>query len=503
MAVTILATLTVGLAALTAALFISLNEAKDSREKAQQFSDVIFEVANDLQKTGDMAVLSNISLKTLSALEISTRKTKTASDHINESRALDLAGNVFMSKGNQRQAYESFKKALESAKKAKLSSSSMATALEQYGQAEFWMGNYFFNLRKFDDAEKHWNEYNRQYAELHQSNPSNVDYAMELSFSLDNLGTIYENKGDRRKALSAYQGSLSLKIKCINARTDNDDWIFESIVTRSKIGNIQLISGDLKDAQKTYEISIEKLSPLVDRNRPALEWKRQLASLYQIKARLSVMQGNADLAKIEIGKSIHHLDEIISTPSDRADWRKMLAKAHFDAADIDRILKSEGIESHLENAIKIIDSLSENGDTPVSLRHTRAATEIIKALTSSHGNDPQLLTPGIEELESLHQKQPKDHYILSLLAFSLISRGTLELQSKNTQGYVSDLMKARSILPETTDDNRDPRLIAPRHFIEKALGMLDEKDPDGAWLASIGYFNPDYTSGTQDRNAPK
>lgn len=503
MGVTILAMLTIGLAALTAALLVALDETTESQKKAQQFADVVFEVANDLQKTGDMAVLSNISMKTLSALERSTRKKKTVLDHINESRALDLAGNVFLAKGNQKQASESFQSALDSARNAKSSDPDMNGALVQYGQAAFWMGNYYFNQRNFDKAEEYWKEYNRQYVELHQRNPENIDYTMELSFSFDNLGTIYENKGNDRRAFSSYEKSLSLKVECIEIQPGNQDWIFESIVTRSKIGNIQLLSGDLTGAQRTYEILIGELAPLVEGNKLALEWKRQLASLYQIKSRLSVMQGNIDLAKIEIEKSIYYFDEIISAAPDRADWKKMLAKAHFDAADIDRILNDADIESHLEKTIKIIDSLSMNGDTPIPLRHTRAGVNVIKALASKHGKDLNLLTRGIDELELLQRSQPKDHYILSLLAFSLISRGKHELHRKNTRGYLSDLRKARSILSETAQESRDPRLIAPRHFIDKALGQVSEKDPDGIWLSSIGYLNPDYISDTQKQKGPR
>ena len=492
-AISMLITLAIASTAMAGALFNALGQSRANQRQAQDFADVMFKVANDLQKTGETKALASISESTLTSLEKSTKGKRTAYDLINESRALALKGNVMLARGNEQEAYAAFNSAYSIANNALRQSPEMNQAHEQFGQAAFWMGKYFYGRRQSGAAEPYWAKYREQYDKLLKKDQNNAELIIELSFALDNLGTLSQSRGDHITTATHISKSVELKERAISIDSKNQDWIYESIVSRSKLGNVQVAIGEFSQAQKTYSAAIDELEKLVDDNTSAYDWKRQLASLYQFKCRLSITQGNLDSARKEIRTAIGFLSEITAAAPDRNDWRQMLARAHYDAAEVARMEHDPMIHSHLLEAEKIISALSIDGKPPMALRHTQAGILVAQALSRKDVNKTDLLNRAISNLESLNEEQSKEIHVASMLVFSLVARSKHMLKNGEKQKALSDLEKARSMLYTATGKNEDPRLIGPRNYIDNILGLGKNNKTEKLWLKGIGYSHPDFT----------
>lgn len=492
-----LITLTMASTAMAGALFNALEQSRANQRQAQGFADVMFKVANDLQKTGDTKALASISESTLSSLEESTKRTRTTNDHINVSRALSLKGNVLLARGKEQEAYSAFNAAYSIAKKTLRESPEVTHAHEQYGQSAFWMGRYFYERRQPNVAEPYWMEYRQQYEELEKRNQNNAEFIIELSFARDNLGTLSQSRGDHIATVAHISKSIELKERAIHIDNSNQEWMYQLIVSRSKLGNVEMAIGKFEQAEKTYSTAIDELETLINGNASAYDWKRQLASLYQFKCRLSVIQGNLDSARKEVETAMGILLEITDAVPDRSDWRQLLARAHYDAAEVARMQQDPMTHKYLAEAERIISALSIDGEPPLALRHTQAGILVAKALSKKDVDSVDLLNRAISILESLHNEQSKEVHIVSMLSYSLIARNKYLIKIGYKKQAFFDLQRARSLLSIAIDENKDPRLIAPRNYIDKLLGRAANASAEELWLKKIGYSHPDFISPPQ------
>jgi DNA-binding winged helix-turn-helix (wHTH) protein/tetratricopeptide (TPR) repeat protein len=476
-------------------LFNAMENAKKSNLQSQRYSDIVFDVASDLQKTGNGDALQNISESTLSSLMEQTEVANDVDDLVNISRAKALKGSVLQNLGKRRDALDAFQDAYETARRATKLSPGSNRAHAQLGQAAYWLGHYFYDEKENETAWKYWDEYRHEYSTLHGKNPGEYKWLIEFSYALDNLATLSEMKSDPANALNYCKKSLAKKQDAIMIKPNDMDLSFETVVTRSKCANAMVSIGELKEANAAYGIAIRDLEQLTSRNDSANEWKKQLSNLLQIKSRLSILLGDLKSAESEIIYSINILSKISANNPRHADWRQYLVMAHYEAAEVFRMKRQYDIALvHLDQAEYHFLAIPSDQESSPQIKRTIASIKVARAMIGGIDQNAAQLDQAISELRNLHASKPGDMHTALALANALLASGTTYSFDAEKTRAIDRWREARSVLSRSASIQKDPRVAGIQVKLMELLGERNISQPKREWLTKIGYRHPEFTS---------
>jgi DNA-binding winged helix-turn-helix (wHTH) protein/tetratricopeptide (TPR) repeat protein len=493
--IALLFTLTAASSMLAWFLFNAMENAKKRNLQAQRYSDIVFDVASDLQKTGNGEALQNISESTLSSLMEQTEVANDVDDLVNISRAKALKGSVLQNLGKRRDALDAFQDAYETASRATKLSPGSNRAHAQLGQAAYWLGHYFYDEQEHETAWKYWDEYRHEYSTLHGKNPGEYKWLIEFSYALDNLATLSEMKSDPADALNYCKKSLAKKQEAIMIKPNDMDLSFETIVTRSKCANAMVSIGELKEANAAYSTAIRDLKKIISGNDSANEWKKQLSNLLQIKSRLSILLGDLNSAETEIIESITILSEIFAKNPMHADWRQYLVMAHHEAAEVFRMKRQDAKAlSHLDQAESHYLAIPFDQEPSLPMKRAIAGIKVARVMIGGTDQNTAPLDQAISELRNLHTSKPDDMHTALALAKALLARGTMySLDAEETRA-IGHWREARSMLSRSARIQKDPRVVGAQVKLMELLGERDVSQPKREWLTRIGYRHPEFAS---------
>lgn len=493
-AIALLATMTLTSTVMAAALYNAFEESQKNNRKAQEFSDLVFDIADDLQKTGNGEALENISEATMSSMTNLSTTSDSPDDLINASRANALKGSILFNMGKSKDAISAFNSAYKFASKATQLSPHSDRARAQAGQAAYWLGHYHYDEKNYASARNFWNEYRREYEILHDRNPEEYRFIVELSYAFDNLGSLSEKDADPASTLIDYDNSLKLKRMAMSMDQSDDELAYETIVTNSKRANARLAVGELLDADDEYAEAIRKLDIMTSKNDSANEWKKQLSNLLQIKSRLSVLLGNLESAEYEITKSIKILSEIIGENPRHADWRQYLIMSHYDAAEVFRLKHDPRATYHLDQAEHHARLAESDEALSLQLRRTLIGVRVARALIDVAPSSIDQLDQGIVDLRSLARDRPDDIHTTIALARGLIARGDRHYAKSELERSHACWREAKSILERTGKRGNDPRVAGVWSIASERLGEHRISMGKRLWLTKINYRHPEFVA---------
>jgi DNA-binding winged helix-turn-helix (wHTH) protein/tetratricopeptide (TPR) repeat protein len=493
-AIALLATMTLTSTVMAAALFNSLEESRKSNRKAQDFSDLVFNIADDLQKTGNGEALENISEATISSMTGISITSDSPDDLINASRANALKGSIMFNMGKRKDALAAFNNAYVSASKATQLSPRSDRARAQAGQAAYWLGHYHYDEKDYPSARKFWGEYRREYEILHDRNPEDYGFIVELSYAFDNLGSLSEKDADPASALDNYDNSLKFKRMAMSMNHIDDELAYETIVTNSKRANARLAVGELLNADAEYTEAIRELDVMTSKNDSANEWKKQLSNLLQIKSRLSVLLGNLESAESEITRSIKILSDIIEENQRHADWRQYLIMSHYDAAEVLRLKHDPRASYHLDQAEHHARLAQSEEGLSLQLKRTLIGVRVARALIEVAPSRIDQLDQGIVDLRSLARDRPDDIHTAIALARGLIARGDSHYAKSELEQSRACWREAKSILERLGKRGNDPRVTGVWSIATERLGEHRLSMEKRLWLTKINYRHPEFVA---------
>jgi DNA-binding winged helix-turn-helix (wHTH) protein/tetratricopeptide (TPR) repeat protein len=489
-AVLTLAALSITSTAMAIITLQARNEADHRRVQAQEYAMVLFDAADKLQKTGDTKILGEIGDETLASLSNQSSDHSHYEDLVIHSRAPNLKGSVLLSRGAKSEAETAFLQAKEKSIIAYALSPDSDVAILQAGHSAFWLGNYYFLEGDYKRTEDQWEDYFKYCNMLLKIDNKNRDWLIETSFALDNLGTLAERQMKIKESISYLQKSIKLKKEALEIDSTDTSLIFEKIVTESKISNALASIGELSAADEGYSTQIIDLRELVEPNSSAHEWTQQLASLLHLRASLAVMRGNTSDALSYISESIELLSGLVRTNREHISWKKQLAKAHFEASDINRMIGDQkSVKKHLDDAEVIIDSLAENEKKDQLWRRIEYSVEFSIALQQQSSHRMHM---AISRLHKLFIDSRGDIYIMLALCRTLTLAAKFHASLGQTEKKRELLHLADTTMTDAAASSQDPRIIGPLTYIRNASKHppINSKNP---WLAKIGYLHPDYS----------
>lgn len=472
------------------------NEAELHRKDVLQLADfMLVDLAEKLRPLGNLSLLGSIGTAALSHLERRPEEAMHSDDLINHSRALRTIGEVMMGQAKMEPARTAFVRAATAAGNALAQAPDSIEALAEHGVAAYWLGYYFYRQHRLEEANVHWATYLRASQRLMGLEPDNPKWTVELSYALNNLGTVARDTGSIDVAVDYFRRSAALKTSALAADPDNAALRFDLIDTLSWISSGDESQGRLAIAAEGYAEQLLMLRALVAEHPNALAWERRLATSLMRSASLAMARGDLDLAHLQIDEGLARLSALVGQEPDNRVWLRDLAHAQMEAGRISG-LRGDGAEArtHLEAAQALISDLLMDSQPPPEWQRLDALIRLRAAQSAAEqehaGED---LSRVVADLKALADRSPGDLPTTTALANALIARGQWRASRNRLDDARKDWLDAINLLQPHAIASSDKVLLDPWLSAHLLLGRRSAVTEQITRLQASGYRQPEFS----------
>lgn len=451
-------------------------------------SFIIGEFSEELDPTANLALIESISTNTLRFCGSMAPREATAENLVNCSRASRKLGEVMMDRGFSETSFTLFLQSKIFAENAWRITPSPATLLESAHSAA-WVGRHHWLQGEPALAMLAWISYDDSANRLRDHSPIDHRYLMEASFSASNLAILDRDLGLTNESYRTISHSIALKTSATRTTRRNDEWSYELIVSRSILAGLLESNGNLHDADSLYDLLIEELDRLHRKYPAARDWERQLTSLLQFDARLSLDRGNVAGARDRIEDAIARLIRLGQVEPDHTAWRRLLAQAHLFASDVEH---ADG--NHAKSAKHLADAstaLMHPMLNSTSASRTRASILIRSALRDGSQVDIARIDHAVTTLGEIVARDGSDRHARQALAEALVLRAEHDLDQGNHSSSEHHASRAIDVLDAFGENPRDVRIVALALRAKILTKSLSTIDPLFASLSLAGYRHPE------------
>lgn len=370
------------------------------------------EFAEKLRPLGRLDLLDSVSVKALTYLSSTDSLLESPTAMNQRAKALQVIAEVNTARSKPEKAHEALLAARNILRLQDDGNVTDKTLLKDLGANAFWLSQYYTVRREWDEALKHANDYLSFSERMMRAHPEDPEAWMELSYAYNGIGSTQVQAGRNELASHAFEKSIVLKRKVLDATPEN---------TKAKADLANSLSW-LADAKK---------------------------SLGQLNEAVSLCKEEESLIT-----SVHKL-----SPSD-GFWTYRLANALWHRATLEMLLGLDGEAiTHLERAGELLDTLTiqdpSNQKWKLNLGYVQVHLIAMKSKTPSSAQAEEL-----EEIQKRWQaesaKDSKNSRLLGLLGTIAIHLAPLRVQLDSTndasatlEGYIE---QARTALRANTED---------------------------------------------------
>ncbi len=467
----------------------SQRHAEQRRAETQRLSDfMLVELAQKLRPLGDPGLLAEVGRRVLAVQRSGDDTDQEPADMVNRSRALRTLGEVLMGKARLNEAKDAFVIADRIARTALERDPTSTATVSEAGITAYWLGYQHFSRGENGQAEAHWRRYLDRTGDLLRLEPERREWLVERSYALNNLGTLARDTGRGDQAIAHFLASAALKQRALAMRPDDDALRYELIDTLSWISSAEYSQGELQRAADGIARQVEMLRSLVDAHPDALAWERRLATSLRRSAAVSLDLGKNDEARAMLDECIARFDGLLPRSPDTRVWRRDLAHALLDRADLSMTARDpHAAIADLRRAGTLLASLRTEEQGHVEWQRLHA---VVRARSAALQSRPDEEAEALKDLSLLIESSPRDTAGYVALSRHLILRGRRHLAAGETWLAEHDFARVRTLLSKIAASSRDPQslsLWAQAHL----LAGLDATEPL-LHLHRSGYRDSDF-----------
>lgn len=316
---------------------------RHEREKAEQLATSIVDLGEQVQSDANLetrAVISSLALKHFESLNPNKLSPETA---LKVALAIRQMGLVNQRQGKPDIALEAFTRSRDLLTTQVKKHPDMSGMLFQLGNAEFYIGNLHLNQGRYAKALEAMQNYHHVTSTLFDSDPENLEWIMELSYSHNNLAAVRLDSGmDFDVETQAHVTEAVRLMDSVVALKPDDEVIAQ---------NYAQVLAWAADAQR-QACNLERAVILRDRVKDLAEssarknpgnnnLKKGFAYAVTGVARMQIMTGRTDLAEQNLELAISVLQQLSAADPSNIHYREeilyrrvMLAKLLGDTGQL-------------------------------------------------------------------------------------------------------------------------------------------------------------------------
>ncbi len=509
-------------------------EAEQRRDQAQRLVGFMLgDLAEQLRPIGNLKLLDSVASQALAYLERLPEAQMQPRELVNHARALRTVGEVLMNQARFGEARAAFERADEAAQRALAEAARavpaagttasraaaagpapasaaearpdiVAEALAESGTTAYWLGYHDYQNNRYDPAQAHWRRYLEASERLVARAPGEPRWQLELSYALNNLGTLAHVRQRSDEAAALFARSVAIKQALLARRPDDKPLRYELVDSLSWLSSAQDARGELDQAARGYAAQTAMLRELVAGEPEADAWRRKLATSLLRGSLLDLDRGRLPTAQRDIDEAIVLLQALVAKQADNQDWRRNLAHTEVHAGTLAQWRgDSAAARAHLQRAQALLAPLLAQAEPLPDWRLLGLLLRLRQAQLAPGSAPPQPDSERlVQELEALRASAPQDPPTLALLARSLVWRGERWAAAGERERALADWQRARSLLAPHVAGSRDRNLLDPWVRAHARLQDSAPAAPQRDWLWAHGYRHPGFAAWSAAAGAP-
>ncbi len=320
------------------------------------------------------------------------------------------------------------------------------------------LGEIYQALGNFDQALEYFNNFNKLFKELYESNPKNESLKNELAISYSKLGEIYQALGNLDQALEYFNKYSNLNNELYENNPQSESLKNELAISYEKLGEIYQALGQSDQALEYFKLSSGLGKELYESNPKNENLKNGLAISYGNLGEIYQALGNFDQTLEYLNKAVLLFKELYESNPKNENQINGLATTYSHLGDIYHALGNfdQALE-YFSNHNKLSKELYESNPKTERLKHGLAISySRLGVIYRALGNFDQALEyfNKYKQLsEELHESNPKNEGLKNGLAISYEKLGEIYQVLGNFDQALEYFNKYKQLSEELYESN--------------------------------------------------
>lgn len=317
-----------GLLGLTVVSLLQAHRAATAEQQAQArrqqaedlLSYMLGEFADKLRPIGRLELLDSVGSKALSFL--ANDESPGPEERLQRAKALTVVGEVRVSKRDLEAAVEPLRAANALLEGEPPRPELLVPWRKAQGAAAFWLGHVRFSQLQYEAAAPFWARYLNVNERWIAERPSDQDALLELSYATNSLGSLQLVQGQLRDAEGNFRRSLELKERVLRDRADDASLQTDWADSVSWLGTTLLRAGRDRSARQLYESSLQRIALIRQAHPEDLAWLYVEANNRVFLAGVLARDGEAQGARRELDQARAAAQRLVLGDPSNGQWRE-------------------------------------------------------------------------------------------------------------------------------------------------------------------------------------
>lgn len=478
--------------AIASALAITAIQARDSardqrREAEALVAFMLGDLKDKLEPIGKLDALDGVGRKVLAYYSKQDTSQLTDAGLMQRARALSLAAQVAMLRGNFDSAQKLYREALAGTGEAIRRNPSDPERLFEHAQNIFYVGEIAGNRGQLKEAERIFRDYQATARKMTAIQPDNLKFRMEEQYSATNLGAILLKQ--RRFNEAAAQFDLAFRTIQAIAAVDSDNAQYQLSLAESLawLADAQFSRGDLRAAIAARTRQIQLLRALAARGEDVI-YRQKLVPAERALGLLYWVSGDTGQARAHYEAAIATADALMAIEPDNTVWREYSFQSRLDFGQrlylAGRVAEAKPLADRACASVERL--LAKDPSVPNWRGGRRNCLLLNSGIALAEGRTEEALRQARSAVEAAKSVAGEDRLADQIaLARALRIVGDAERAAGEIESARRAWVQALAAFPSSVALR--PHEIAERAEILRRLGRTAEMRPLLARLNAIGY----------------
>jgi eukaryotic-like serine/threonine-protein kinase len=337
----------IGLAivALTAGVYAQYARgiAEQRRLEAEGMVDFLLnDLADKLRPIGRLDLLNAVGQQALAQYEKSPLITQQIANTIRRAKAMRVIAESMIGQGTLVPAANALTRAQALIETQATASPNSELTLE-LATIQYWRGFLAYKNADLGSAEIYWKSYLASTQTLLRMAPENTVWQLELTYALNNLGTLASDQRQFARATDYFSRSRQIKTRLHAAKPTDASLTADLADTNIWLATVLESSGQLVSAAAQLQAQVELLQGLVAAHPGDSEWLNRLAAAHAHHSRVALNLGDSKAAEHGNLQAIDLLKTLTASDPSNELWHYSLAYTYLQQA---KLLITQNLDAH-------------------------------------------------------------------------------------------------------------------------------------------------------------
>lgn len=472
--------------------------ADHSRAQADDLiSFMLGDLRHRLQEVGRLDILDQIGTKVTAYITNIGGNRLSVDAQLQHIQALKLIGEIRLAQAKNDDALESFNSAYQQTSKLQREFGKQEKLLAASSELSYWIGYIHYLRGDLAQTEQFWQQYYRGTMELVKMDDSRVNWWLELSYALNNLGTLSSSNGNISQAIQQFQQSIKWKHKVLAAWPSDENVLLELADSHSWLGSTYQRLGQLSQAKLEFKTELGVLGQGDVDPTQNFHWQHRAALSLQRSGMLELDMGDINASELALDQSMVIITRLLSQDDSSMDWHWDHSNVLFNLGRVYKAKEEYELATNAFNrVISQMSALLQKDNKVAAWQRTQAKARIELASINRIQNRllvaEQQLQEAINGLEKLQKSAKDSPLIITELARAYIEVGRVNQQVHKPAKAAQAWNQAKEILEPHMTQSED---MTQQLYWVTVLALLDQWEQlklPWSKLKNMGYRSPEF-----------